>query len=63
MKAVGAKADDVNIAGAARRAEEMEVIHGLEQVGLALSIVADDGDPIRGRCQLDMGEIPKISHI
>jgi hypothetical protein len=44
------------------RSKELEVVDRLEQVGLALAIVADDDEPFRRQVEVRMAEVSKVTH-
>ncbi len=56
------KADEIRVARTARRAQELQVVNRLEQIRLALAVLADD-DPTRGRrSEVHMLEVPKVAN-
>ena len=53
-EAVGAEADRVGVARAARRPEQLEVVDGLEEVRLPLAVVADERHARLGKLERDV---------
>ena len=62
VKPVGAEAHEILIARAARRSQDLQVVDRLEQIRLALAVVADDDEAVGGRRELDAREIAKVAH-
>src|SRR6185437_9807648 len=62
-ESVGAKADDIDVAGAPRRAEEVQISDRLEEVGLALAVVANHHQSVARHDQLDVRQVAKVPHL
>ncbi len=61
VKTICAKAHEILIARATRRAQNLEVVDRLEQVRLALAVFADDDEAVGRRRQIDVSEIAKVA--
>src|SRR6185437_7168044 len=62
MECGGAEPHEVDVAGAARRTEDREVVDCLEKVRLPLAVFSDDDEPGRRRLELDVRQVAEVAH-
>ena len=60
VKTRGAEANDVGIARASDGPEKVQIVNGLEQVRLSLSVVADDDDARLRKGEIEPSKVAKV---
>src|SRR5690242_558751 len=60
MERFRAEAHHVLISRAARRAQQMQIVDGLEEIGLSLTVFSDQHESVGGRVELDVRQVSEI---
>ena len=62
MEARLAEPDEVRVARAAHRAEQREIVDRLEEVRLAVPVLADDDEPVGGEAEIEAGDVAEVPY-
>ncbi len=61
MESRAAEHRELAVARAAHRAQQAQIVHGLEEIRLPVSVVADHDEPVGRRCDRHARQIPEIA--